>query len=543
MPNPSTEATPRGVSGVAGFMSVLVFSIINFFLFGKGVILDPFHQGEYFATLPTLLHSQPGAHAFTIHGGLDFIPVWLAETWFGAQHTFLVTQILYGLCNTGAALLLWGTAVLLCPVPKGRARLILLVAVGAVATQVVGYRDLFLLLSLFLFCLHRKVETTPRRLLCEVLLGLAAGFNLFWSYDRGIAGVLAIGSAVLLTLLLQRRHVLSLLSFVATVGWLGFGTDFFALTDYVKNLTFLLETSSQWGYGLSARPLALSLLLAVPTALAGFALIRCLPWPWRWSEDLPLIGALAVLLAIFFKIGVNRADFQHIQMGFWVPLLSLLYAARRQRLARNGGWDISAHPRAAAAAIAAAVLLGLVGLNPSPFFAVLLAGALLAFSRRLLVPALAALLVLLAAFNLYKSPVERVWAQGLAWVPELAALPDDAALATPGVQWASQRLLESGAHCVFDLANNGVINGVTDLPACTKYIYPVYATPPYEADLLSDLQHADPPAVVYSTTFWSFNLNNISMHDKFPRLKAYLDERYPVEECQPDYCLRFKTKG
>jgi len=353
------------VSGVAGFISVLVFSIINFFLFGKGVILDPFHQGEYFATLPTLLHSQPGAHAFTIHGGLDFIPVWLAETWFGAQHTFLVTQILYGLCNTGAALLLWGTAVLLCPVPKGRARLILLVAVGAVATQVVGYRDLFLLLSLFLFCLHRKVETTPRRLLCEVLLGLAAGFNLFWSYDRGIAGVLAIGSAVLLTLLLQRRHVLSLLSFVATVGWLGFGTDFFALTDYVKNLTFLLETSSQWGYGLSARPLALSLLLAVPTALAGFALIRCLPWPWRWSEDLPLIGALAVLLAIFFKIGVNRADFQHIQMGFWVPLLSLLYAARRQRLARNGGWDISAHPRAAAAAIAAAVLLGLVGLNPS----------------------------------------------------------------------------------------------------------------------------------------------------------------------------------
>ncbi len=71
MPNPSTEATPRGVSGVAGFISVLIFSIINFFLFGKGVILDPFHQGEYFATLPTLLHSQPGAHAFTIHGGLD----------------------------------------------------------------------------------------------------------------------------------------------------------------------------------------------------------------------------------------------------------------------------------------------------------------------------------------------------------------------------------------------------------------------------------------------------------------------------------------
>ena len=49
--------------------------------------------------------------------------------------------------------------------------------------------------------------------------------------------------------------------------------------------------------------------------------------------------------------------------------------------------------------------------------------------------------------------------------------------------------------------------------------------------------------MVYSTTFWSFNLNNLSMHDKFPRLKAYLDERYPVEECQPDYCLRFKTKG
>ena len=85
MPNPSSDATPRGVSGVAGFISVLIFSIINFFLFGKGVILDPFHQGEYFATLPTLLHSQPGAHAFTIHGGLDFIPVWLAETWFGAS--------------------------------------------------------------------------------------------------------------------------------------------------------------------------------------------------------------------------------------------------------------------------------------------------------------------------------------------------------------------------------------------------------------------------------------------------------------------------
>ncbi|MFC6477947.1 hypothetical protein ACFQDN_17645 [Pseudomonas asuensis] len=158
--------------------------------------------------------------------------------------------------------------------------------------------------------------------------------------------------------------------------------------------------------------------------------------------------------------------------------------------------------------------------------------------------ALIALSGLLAAFTLYKSPVPNVLANGYKWLPHMASPPQNDLLVSEGARWAASQIKESGSQCVFDLSNNGIINGVTGLPACTKYIYPVYATRVYEQDMISDLKKSDPSVVVYSTTFWSFNINDISMHDKFPELKKYLDEKYPYEKCESEYCLRFKnTQG
>lgn len=57
-------------------------------------------------------------------------------------------------------------------------------------------------------------------------------------------------------------------------------------------------------------------------------------------------------------------------------------------------------------------------------------------------------------------------------------------LVNRGVRWASVILNENPTHCIFDLSNNGVINSLTKLPTCSKFIYPIYASQKYEAIMI-----------------------------------------------------------
>jgi hypothetical protein len=545
MPNPSTDAThfagaiPARSPRLLGALAVFIFAFISFFTFGPGNIVDPFHQGEFFATLPSMLHAQPGQHAFTIHGALDFLPAWIATHFSSLNNNFLYTQFAYAVCNLGAALLLYLIAALF--VEKGsKYEMLILLTVAAVSSQLVGYRDLFLLLSIYLFLLCLRSHRSSDFFIKATLLGVAAAFNIFWSYDRGITGFGSVGFGVFLASFIHRRFIYAIVVFIGTFLVLSLMTEVFSLSDYLRNLDFLLSTSSQWSYR-NARFLIQSALLTVPTVFAYYALFRSFPKPFRFSPSIAVIGMLSVLILVLYKVATNRADFIHVPMGMWAPLLSFLFAYDQLRKSGLKADFVLFKKWIAVLIVGSMLLLGLIGKNPMPFFAALLGLVLISNHRKFLgYSALMALSALLVAFTLYKSPVPNVLANGYKWLPNMTAPPQNDLLVSEGAQWAANQIKASGSQCVFDLSNNGIINGVTGLPACTKYIYPVYATRVYEQDMISDLKKSDPSVVIYSTTFWSFNINDISMHDKFPELKKYLDEKYPYEKCESEYCLRFK---
>ena len=146
------------------------------------------------------------------------------------------------------------------------------------------------------------------------------------------------------------------------------------------------------------------------------------------------------------------------------------------------------------------------------------------------------LLPIVSAISLISSGV----AEGhYRWINYYRSLPSNSAMVTDGVRWVSQELTNSGSHCVFDLSNNGVINGLTGLPACTRFSYLVYADQRYEDEILDSVRSSKPNAIVYSSTYWSFSIDGKSMHIRFPVLNNYLLENYPYEKCTFGYCVRY----
>ena len=82
------------------------------------------------------------------------------------------------------------------------------------------------------------------------------------------------------------------------------------------------------------------------------------------------------------------------------------------------------------------------------------------------------------------------------------------------------------------MSNNGVINGILNLPSCTKYSYLVYASKNYEANIIEDLQIKRPEVIIYSTKFWSYAIDGKPMYSRFIELNKYILNAYPYEECK-----------
>lgn len=108
------------------------------------------------------------------------------------------------------------------------------------------------------------------------------------------------------------------------------------------------------------------------------------------------------------------------------------------------------------------------------------------------------------------------------------------------VVWAAQTLEDGGAHCVFDLSNSGLINGLAQLPTCSQFAYPVYASPAYEDELIAAVLDSNPRAIVWSSADWGYAIDGRNMPARFPRLTTTLATTYPNEVCRSGYCIRFK---
>jgi len=177
----------------------LLGGIAKFYSHSAIVYDDPFHYGEYVATLPSVMIGKMSF--LTIHGALDWLPAWVAQLFDGTEKHFLLTMILYATLNLFACFLLYAIIILFANSHSKYGSIIILIA-SAVTIYMVTDRDVFLLLSIFLFFLdyQRSSESKIYVTLLEGSLGIALAMNLFWSFDRGIVGIVGIGGACLILL-------------------------------------------------------------------------------------------------------------------------------------------------------------------------------------------------------------------------------------------------------------------------------------------------------------------------------------------------------
>lgn len=106
MSNHSIPHGNRCFGIILGIGCLLVVSLARMKMTG-GILHDPFHHGEYFASLATLLSSQYTLVPLTIHGALDYIPGLIAFHTFGHENYFFPTWLIYSLLNVAAAILLY----------------------------------------------------------------------------------------------------------------------------------------------------------------------------------------------------------------------------------------------------------------------------------------------------------------------------------------------------------------------------------------------------------------------------------------------------
>jgi hypothetical protein len=242
-----------------------------------------------------------------------------------------------------------------------------------------------------------------------------------------------------------------------------------------------------------------------------------------------------------FKIGINRADITHVLMALWMPVVVFLYL--------RGKYAVKLSKFAYATIIFS--ILWLVLRSSNGWIAILIiAPAIYATGAKYpkFVGNLALSRFTLAVFAItllcaYPLKISLNYSKdGYLWVSQILSPPHNRSLVSEDIRWVSAKLAAADAHCVFDLSNNGLINGVAGLPACTIYTYPAYATQRYEADMLQQLQQSNPPTVVFSSSGKFFIIDGKSMHDRFPELKKYLVKAYPYEECNLGYCLRYASR-
>jgi hypothetical protein len=402
----------------------------------------------------------------------------------------------------------------------------------------VGYRDVFLLAALWIFFrLQRPFASAIYSHLSVLALGMILAANVIWSFDRGFAGLAAIGAACVLGGLVDRRYLAVLGSFLCSMLILSV-SGVWSIAHHVENFRFLVATSSLWSLGYSEfDPAYLTLITLLPNTVVLYVLGKKLYGSLSENKlESANLLLLLVLTGIMFKIGINRADAFHVVMAFWMPILTYVYMTRNNASTSKPvavPFPAMFLPLFAILLYAGRYPLFILLAIPPVFYFLELnrpsMSARLSDHRALFFTLLIAVILVKAIkVNAHSDRGEYAWLKGLVNPPVNELLVDKE------MRWISSELIVAKSNCVFDLSNSGVINGVTGLPSCTKYTYPAYATEAFEADMKKQLQSRLPSVVIFSA---DPVYNNMQI--RFPDLKQYLVVTYPFERCNYGYCLRY----
>ena len=512
-------------------------------------ISDSFHVGEAFAAAVTLA-AKPGSSPLTIHGAWDFIPAILSRQLAGEQGylypaIYLTRSFLPGM----SALIFLAFLFKLLKDRKGLPVLVFLSMAAIAAPSLVGIRDLFLLTSCW--SLYEFLNSANRvyAIKSAAVLILATSVGAIWSFDRGIVAIATVASALIAAGYMSRKGqyiAICLLTLAAVLVAVlisnGTGT-----MDYLDNVFFLTKTSRQWHY-------PLSLGTAAGSALAILFVLCTLGATQKGRSGLTNSGfspfwlGMSTCSILMLRVGINRADMPHILMAMWAPMVLSAYSFG----------IINAHKQASdyTRLLMIAVIVSYASLfyaaspgTPFTVLAITFSSSLLwsalnenAKNIKLFIASLAIWVVCLSTIGPVMSlgsTMKRV-ANGRITNPieyAVNGIPYSR-IADTGNQWAANIIRNSGSECILDMTNSGIINAGAGLPTCTSLSYMVYATSPYEQDIIRQLKGANLNTIVYSTENMQYNFDGKDMKERFPHLDNYLKIAFPHEECLEKYCIR-----
>lgn len=505
---------------------------------GVLVFTDPFHSGEFFASAVSFFNSNTtNTLPLTIHGALDFLPAVMARSVWGPENYFLPTLAIYKLFIFIAGIFF--ISITSSAIEQNKGNPWVIISIGLLSPFLLTYRDTFLFASLYAFLhLPNTKKTVAIHYFWQIVLGLSVAASMFWSYERGLACVIAIGFATLLLVLREKAYLISIATFIGAVLVAGNIHPALSLPFYLENIQFLVATSSQWNFGTKPSAIAIALLAIF---INGFSLISY--WQYIREEknskaDIFQAVGLTALTLITLKTSMNRADLPHLYPALWMPIILLMLSTPKNQ----------PYPKPILWLIYSLLLAGLAFCIKAESYTILLGMILITFllksssteSRDFLDRKKLNFFIMLGfaveLFNIGAALTNG----GYRWLNALHHPPSNFHATEESMQWVSKEILNSKSNCLFDLSNNGIINGLTGLPSCSRITYPAYATPKFEDEFINTLTRKPPNAIVYSSTYWSYSIDNKPMSEKFPKLNIFLVKNFPVEVCQFGYCIRKK---
>ena len=492
--------------------------------------LDPYHTGEY---LVQLINLENGLNTFTIHGAVNYAPAFMSKFFFGDDY-IVATPIFIRALAIASSLLLTHICYLL--LNKNKNKIIISLFIFSISLSFISHRDVFLMLSILYFIKilnltssHVKVSTIHL-----ILFGLVMTLTLFWTFDRGIAGLVSIGIAYIYLLYKSKdyRLIVPIASFLFSLTILSVTFNPTSIFHWFDNVLMLINSSGQWQYTLSFFPIFFASLAFILLLFTIFNILQQAKGnsDYIYKTHLIFIFLLSIIL---FKSAVNRADLAHIFLTLTGVFLSTsLILGRESKINYtfiNAKLDFIALASFCTVFFVLGVLLkNFIFLYSSLMFAFIFiiqhGGKYLHLNKILAVMSLV-FFVLLSSYQVYR-------------YTSLSPLNQES---SNGVHWAAQVLILHNEECIFDLTNSGVINALSNLPTCTKYSYPVYAPYKDEQQMLKQLKESNPNFIVYSSTFWAYTIDGKSMAIRYPKVDGFIKSNYGFSQCKFDYCIKSKS--
>lgn len=469
---------------------------------------DFFHEGEYFGSLASMEQGARYGYPYVPHGLLDVLPFRIGKELCGAA-SFGCTRLV-NVATTAVAMLAYAwCAALVIGTRRDLAGLAMVAVAGlfilingqapnliALHQGAPSVRDVLLFVELVL--LFRAGAAHRARTLHYLATGVIAGIGLFWCYNRGLIGLAAVGVYAGAAMLRRetRRDALLLVGGCVVGTALIYASDPGAFASHFRNILFWSQMVAFPGPTpsphpsaaaeafdvsgtFSARTMVSALVLLALTGLA-LSVSRLFRASDRTPWDVQTI-ALAVVALLFVKVTLARPDIAHAIFSLPVVLLLVL---RVLGLVRPG---LVPSPRPAALFPAAAIVLLIVAGSTSPHR---LRTALVGNARLI--------------------------GSGMPANRSLVSADD----------WRVALLLRKAGGCTLTVDNEGIYHGLSDLPACSPFMYPFYAPRAAEPALIADLSR-NRPALLVGRSSRKQIVAPLSVAK--PRANAWVIAHYPTE--------------